>query len=337
MIVALAVVLSGCAAAQNPSSASRSPSASSSLSARPTTTASVRPDLAFDGKCESALTDSDVSKAVGATVHLMPPDADAMTWSVQQLGGIACRWADPSNAPLFWMTIIPAAAAGAQVAKQDAEQPYCYGGNVAAGEQDSCSFGVVVGLWWFSGVAYTAKNSYLHSTTAIDQLTAALTPRLPAATAPVPAASSARWSTNLDCSSVATRADVGSALHDQTLMVNPGNGPAEAGPGVYGAMAASGYLSCAWNTDGTNSVHAFTIKVLPGAAWVLDHGGVTSGSPVDMAGVSAALSVPNSSGAEPGLYVSDGTNLMIIEPNNVGTDVMTFAPVVKPLLAALAG
>lgn len=254
-----AAMLSGCAAA--------SPSASPSPgSATPTSTvaaAGARPDLAFGGACAAALTTAQVGSAVGAAVTLDPPAAFADQWTVQQLGGIFCSWTDGADHKLLWITIIPAAAAGAHVTKQNDGQPYCYGRDLAAGQSDACSFGTVLGPWWFAGVAYTAEGSHLHSVDAIAALTADVSPPLAGEDARVPVVHPATWSTSLDCAAFATAADLATVLADSALTGGNGNGGAELGPGVYGAQAATGYRSCMWQ-DGTGTgPNAFTIEVIP--------------------------------------------------------------------------
>ena len=335
MLVIISVVLSGCSAATSPSSPS--PSSAVAASSTPTAAAAVsRPDLAFGGDCASALTTAQVASAVGAEVTLDAPSAFADTWTVEQLGGIRCSWTDGSNHQLVWMTIIPTAAAGAQVAKQNAGQPYCYGGDVAAGQSDACSFGTVLGPWWFAGVAYTAEGSHLHSVDAIAALTADLSPRLMGEDARVPLSHPATWSTSLDCAAVAASADLASVLADPALTGGPGNGGAELGPGVYGAQVATGYRSCMWDDGSDTGPKAFTIEVIPGAAWVLTQGGLVGTHAVKAAGASAAVEAMVPGDRVTYLYVTDGTNLLILEPNT-SVDVATLIPVVAPVLTALAG
>lgn len=332
-VASLAVVLSGCSAATKPSPSSP-PLAS--VSASPSAAANARPSLALDGKCASALTESEVSAAVGATVTLKPSRAFADTWSVQQLGGIACTWANASKADLLWVTIIPAAAAGAQVAKQNDGQPNCYGGDVAVGQSDACSFGTVIGPWWFAGVAYTAEGSHLRSKDAIASLTSALSPRLAAADARVPSTAPGTWSTALDCDVVAKAADLATVLGDPALVGGRGNGGAELGPGVYGALAATGYRSCMWDDGSSPGPNAFTIEVIPGGAWVLTQGGLVGATRVDVAGAVSAMEAPVPGASGTYLYVSDGINLLVLAPNT-SVAVSSLTPAVAPLLRALAG
>jgi hypothetical protein len=277
-----------------------------------------------------------VGSAVGAAVTLDAPRASPDTWTVEQLGGILCSWTDAANHQLLWMTIIPTAAAGAQVAEQNGGQPFCYGGDVAAGQSDACSFGTLLGPWWLAGVAYTAEGSHLHSVDAIAAVAADLSPRLAGEDARVPVAHPGTWTTSLDCVAVATAAGLATVLADPALSGGNGNGGAELGPGVYGAQAATGYRSCMWD-DGTGAgPNDFTIEVIPGAAWVLTQGGLVGTHTVTVTGAESALTAPVEGASVSCLYVSDGTNLLILEPNT-SVDVLSLTPVVRPLLAALSG
>lgn len=328
MAVAL---LSGCVV-----TSSASPSGALSASPTPTVVAAdTRRALAFSGNCASALTVAQVGSAVGAAVTLDPTIAFADTWAVQQLDGIFCTWTDTSNHRLLGITIIPTATAGAQVAKQDDGQPYCYD-DVAAGQPDACSFGTVLGPWWFAGVAYTAEGSHFRSVDAIAALTVDLSPRLAGEDARVSSAHPAMWSTSLDCAAVATVADLATVLADPALTGGNANGGAELGPGVYGAQAAAGYRSCMCDDGNGTGPNAFTIEVIPGAAWVLTQGGLVGTYPATVPGASAAVEAVAAGAPVTYLCVTDGTNLLILEPNT-SIDVAAVIPAVAPLLTALTG
>lgn len=332
LLIAIGVGLTGCVAPT--ASPSVSPSASKSPS--PSSTPPTQPELAFGGDCGAALTLAEVGAATGARVTSYSEPANPIDWSVQQIGGLACYWQDASSYLLAWVTIIPAATAGDQVAKQDADEPYCYGGDVSKGESDSCSFGLEIGDWWFAGVLYTAAGSGLHSQLGIDALTAAITPRLQNEKTPVRFVTPGTWSTSLDCAAISARANLAAVLNRPSLIGEEGNGVPELGPGVYGAMTASGYRECMWTDVRDTGPSGFTVEVVPGGAWALTHGGIVGGTPVDVPGAKTSLKAAIY-GTDEFLFVTDGSNLLILESNYTTQDVMSLAPAVAPLLAALAG
>lgn len=260
LLIAVAAMLAGCAGAgAAPESASPEPSTT------PTEAPVTRPALVLDGDCDSLLTPEEVAVATGATATLSTAGKDALHAGVNQIGGLRCAWEDASGW-MTWVTVVPAASV-AEDAIASATPPHCYGGDVAAGEKDACSFGTVLGDLWFAGVVYTATGSGIRSLDAIDALSATVASRLDGQAVPDPYLPDGSWRVGLDCSvfdGVDVTPYLGAAVAPQQA-----DSPAELGPGVYPAARAAGYLSCAWYPEGAALAE---VVVLPGGAWTIESG-----------------------------------------------------------------
>ncbi|MRG61501.1 hypothetical protein GE115_16715 [Agromyces sp. CFH 90414] len=209
----------------------------------------------FDGDCDAVLSPEEVSTVTGLVVarQAVTPldDMGGGHAAVAALGGVHCMWLAADQGSVVSVTVIPASQAGDEVAAQSASQPYCYGA--------ACSFSVTVGEDWVAGVVYTADG--IDPADAADQLVALIAPRAaeqPHDFAPLEAA------TRVDCATLAADLDLPALLGVEGVTLVDGNGPAEAGPGVYGAMAAIGQGGCL--TDGAPHIE---LNVLPTGGWLL--------------------------------------------------------------------
>ncbi|MEL4318843.1 hypothetical protein WJX64_07510 [Leifsonia sp. YIM 134122] len=305
--------LAGCA----PSAESSVPTATAAapaprptpITAAPAVSVPAMPRAAFKADCTVVATDAEVSDAIGGPVVAEPYSGDVMPdWMVQSLGGIRCAWT-PADGIGAWVTVIPVAAAGQDIVDDAGDgEPACYGGEFDAGYQDACSFSTTVGEWWYAGVVYTAPDSGIDATDAIDELVADLGTRAAAHAAEVPANLDGAWTDTPDCDALDESVDTTPIGLDLEAVV--GNQPEEAGPGFWGAVAATGEQTCYW--EESDGVALATTEILPGGWWVIDRQSQDTGAaPVAIDGALRALRVPDADGsASETLYVTDGVNLV---------------------------
>lgn len=280
----------------------------------------VMPLSAFGGDCSVVATDAEVSAATGGAVTATPYSGDDMPdWVVQSLGGIRCAWG-PADANGVWVTVIPVAAAGQDVVDEASDgEPSCYGGYVDAGYQDACSFSTTVGDWWYAGVVYTAPDSDVEASDAIDELVADFATRSTAHPATVPTALDRTWTATPDCDALDEAVDTTSIGIDLDAVA--GNQPEEAGPGFYGAVTAIGEQTCYWeDADGAQA----QTGILPGGWWALEREALRPGAAaVSVPGTTRSVLVPEPDGSTSAtVYVTDGVNLVAargtLDPGQLG-------------------
>ncbi|MFE6257266.1 hypothetical protein [Agromyces sp. NPDC057865] len=327
---ALVTLLSGCVSV---ATAETEPPTPSIVAETPEPTAEpdplAPPALVFDGNCSTVLTDAEVSAASGGpVVSRADGPVDGVTIAVQQLGGIRCAWDDDAGLPQVWITVIPHAAVADAAAASGADEgsaPTCYGDDV----QGRCSFGRTVGEYWIAGVLYTAVDSGADAVEGIDALVDAFDARSDRP-APAPVTRPGAWPADQDCAFL----DAAAALGQPDLEATDGHHPAEAGPGVYAALRATGYRSCGWWS--ASSSFGLGLTTIPGAGWAVRTAAAESGAiatPVDGAGESVAVATSEESWA---LLATDGVNLVIATPYNRGIEPEELAPAVAAAIAAHA-
>ncbi|SFR87625.1 hypothetical protein SAMN05428970_3467 [Agromyces sp. CF514] len=322
----LVVALSGCAGEQATAS-NATPSATAEPATPSAEPAESGPQSAFGGDCDAVAPAEEIADATGVSAVLQPraDDGSASDWSVVSLGGIRCVWIDSAGNGA-WVTAIPVAAVAPEVVDAASEgQPYCYG--------SGCSFSEIVGDWWFAGVVSTGPDSGSPAEAAVGALVDGFASRAGAVAAVVPTAAPGTWSSVPDCATL----DLEVATVDDTgldLDASPGNGPAEAGPGVYGALSATGSSSCLWTKDAV----LVSTALLPGGQWVLDRLAARAGaSEVVVPGGSDALLLPDAGDASEvaGLYLTDGVNLVFGRSADLTTEQL--GAMLGSILAAVEG
>lgn len=315
----VAVLLVGALAGCTPAAATTPPTTPPTTLAaepRPTPTSAPAPAVAvptaplaaFGGDCSVVATEEEVSAATGGPVVASPYSGTYMPdWTVRGLGGIRCAWTAQSGDGV-WVTVIPIAAAGQDIVDHSgADQPYCYGGDSGAGFQDACSFSASVDGWWYAGVVYSAIDSGIAATDAVDALVADFGTRSSAHAATPPAATDGAWTETPSCEVLDERVRTDPLGVD--LEAASGNSPGEAGPGFYGAMSAAGQETCFWES-GTETLAE--TGILPGGWWVVDSAATTPGAEsVTLPGATRAIRVPDADGSGGVMvYVTDGANLV---------------------------
>jgi hypothetical protein len=287
------------------------------------------PALVFDGDCSAVLDDAEVSAATGGPVVARADGpVDPATIAVEHLGGIRCAWDDDAGVPQVWLTVLPYAAVADAAATSGADVgsvPTCYGDEV----QERCSFGSVTGEYWIAGVLYTAAGSGAGVVDGIAGLVEAFGAR---ADRPVPAPVErpGAWPADAHCAFVAPA----TLLGRPDLVATDGDHPAEAGPGVYAALQASGYRSCGWL--GEYSAFGLGLTTIPGAGWAVREAAARPGAiatPVEGAVDAIAVAISEESWA---LLATDGVNLVVATPFNRGIHPDDVAPAVAGAMAAHA-
>lgn len=328
VIVAALLLLTGCTADPAPE-----PAPTTTAPAEPPV-AAERPYPAFGGACERVLDAEEVRAASGTAAEPQPLAPYAQIWAVAALGGLSCRWGEGNDLVLS-ATVMPADAAAGPIAEQNAALPSCYAVDAPGGARDSCAFGVVADGWWFAGVLTAAPG--VDGAAAAEALGAAFAARAAGATPETVAAPEGAWATaHADCAALDGEVGAAELLGSPGLAASAANGPASAGPGVYVALGLTGYLACIWD-GGTGQVPGFSIEVVPGAAWALDDVLRLPGAEeTEVDGAVRAVRASPLVGAELDyLYLSDGVNLLILEPTYHSVPASALAPIVPALVAAL--
>ncbi|QTX05111.1 hypothetical protein [Agromyces archimandritae] len=291
-----------------------------------------RPYPAFGGDCAAVLGADEVRAATGVDAEVQSLAPYAQIWAVASLGGLSCRWG-AGQAPALSATVMPASFAD----EAGEGRTNCYDVQAEGGVSQSCSFSSIAGDWWFAGVVTSAPG--MPGTEAVELVTAAFAERAGDASPETPTVPAGAWRTDPEgCGELDAEVDAAGTLGSPGLTASRANGAAGVGPGVYGAMAESGYVACIWE-GGTGEVPGFSIEVVPGAGWALDDVmRLPDAVETEVAGADRAIVASPVAGAElEYLYLTDGVNLLIVEPTYDGVGAAALEPLVPGLVAALAG
>ncbi|HEX4058521.1 MAG TPA: hypothetical protein VHX87_09425 [Galbitalea sp.] len=333
-----ALVLIGSLAACAPAVPTTTSPPSASASAKPTAAPNTPPAVAFGGNCESMLETKTATAFLGAPVSLAaspivgPPD-----YAVTSLGGLECIWSDPTSKGEQFLDVFALRA--------DLEPPGdkpldCDAGSGA----DQCYFNVVDGGYWFSGHAIAVNGVTATPTPAAVASIEALL-KADAKTASAPPATKAvagAWTKPADCNALNTAAGIVAASGSPTLQANPLDTESDAPDAYYTALTTSGYLGCAYASDGTvatGKLQGFTVELAPGGAWAQKllssppEAGYTKAS-VSIPGTDAAYTFSDTQGIEY-IEVFKGVNWVAFEPFGGPISVAQLTPVIGGILKAL--
>ena len=239
------LALSGCASAATgvpaPTIAAAEPPSTPAAEVRGT------PEFAFGGDCAVLATTDELAAATGSTLEQQGPGPEAGVLAFRALGGIGCSWSvSAGQTGGVSLTALPFEVVGLPVIERvGGAEPHCYGSYVGDEVQEACSFGSLVGQWWFAGIVYTAAGSGLDPREAIGALGSSFASRA-AAAGPAPfVRPDGAWASVPECEVLDASVDMSQSFGTD-LTASSGNLPGEEGPGFYGAIEASGQRSCSW-------------------------------------------------------------------------------------------
>ena len=157
-----------------------------------------QPQLAFDGDCDSVVTQAEIEGLVGADVTPLSDVTGGSGLAVDVLGGLTCAWGGGDYASYVFLTVIPARGLDATIAEYwyPGGRPSCWGQN-EVGREGACYFGRVVADYWLAGVFQVETGTDLLPTDSIDGLAAIVEERArdhPATPVAFPRACGNRWS-----------------------------------------------------------------------------------------------------------------------------------------------
>lgn len=333
-ILALIGSLAACAPAV-PNTIS-SPAAGSS--AHPTVAPNTPPAVAFGGNCESMLQTKTATAFLGAPVTLAPnPIVGPADYAVSSLGGLECVWNDPTSNGNQFLDVF---ALRADLEPSDAKPLECDTGSGA----DQCYFNVIDGDYWFSGHLIAVNGVTATPSPAATKSVEALL-KADAKTAGTPPAANSvagAWTKPADCTALDTAAGIIAASGSPTLQANPLDTESDAPDGYYTALTHSGYLGCAYASDGTvasGKLQGFTVELAPGGAWAQSEltsppsAGLTNAA-VTIPGTDAAYTLSNAQGPQY-IEVFKGVNWVAFEPFGGPISVKQLTPVISAILSAL--
>lgn len=333
-----AIILIGSLAACAPAVPTTTSSPSASASSQPTAAPNSPPAVAFGGNCESMLETKTATAFLGAPVSLAPsPIVGPPDYAVTSLGGLECVWADATSTGEQFLDVF-ALPANLEVA--DDKTLDCDTGSGA----DQCYFNVIDGGYWFSGHAIAVNGVTATPTPAAVASIEALL-KANAATAGDPPATkqvAGAWTKPADCDALNSAAGIVAASGSPTLEPDPLDTESDAPDGYYTALTTSGYLGCAFGTDGKvakGQLAGFTVELAPGGAWAQklltapQAAGLTKAA-VSIPGADAAYTFSDAQGVEY-IEVFKGVNWVAFEPFGGPITVAQLTPVIGGILKAL--
>ena len=340
-VLVLIAATAACASAGPASSGSSNSSGSTPSGSAAATTPVATPAATvaaatqtFGGDCEKVLTIAAASTAIGATVELF----DRVEWGPSDyastsLGGLNCVWqGHKASAQQFIdLIILPAAVASDPSAKAlDCDTTAGY---------SECYFNLVVSGYWFSGRDSGKAGTNLAGIKAkTAQLVAALTASAGTAVAPTAAPVVAgAWTKPTSCKALGTLAGVVAASGSPTLKPSALDSEPDNPDGYYAALKTSGYLGCAWATNGTvaaGKLDGFTVELAGGGAFAKPFAITSDFTPVTVPGADAAYVQKDGTGIDY-LEVFKGSNWAAFEPYGNGMTLAQATPIATAVLSAL--
>jgi hypothetical protein len=309
-IVAVALLLSGCAASQ-PGRSSASPSSSSTAN---TVAALV---TLGDGSCEKFLPAATVARDLGSTLALNP-DFSGQSGQEVAIGGLGCHWyfgeqGDPASAEAN-ISIVPASIAPSSVVSASTSSSPC-ATNTDLGTQNSgCSVAGVLNGWWYEAKLFTFVSPTAQSANAqLFQST------INAALKSVHAPGAIETKTALTCQAVDASIKSGANLGHGTLSVqttHPDNDSAGVNSPLDFAITSIGETSCTW----TGTDFSFSLTIDPGSPSVFrtcgSRVGAQSGT---ISGVKSLVIFPPDEGSLV-LCASDGASTVELNAGGFSTN-----------------
>lgn len=274
----------------------------------PTPTATPAPPppegvVAFDGSCENVLSTEEVSQALGVAMEEFGPQWS--TGAAERLGGIECTWrnATPSPYPSLVVSVYPAAVVPAdELVEHEAQCAWEEGWAESAAP---CNARSIVGDVWISMSAYPG----LEDAATLDRLAESVAGRLSDFPSPRPEASTDAWWTLPACGVIDASVDIAAPFTASSQLLLPTKTS-----GIAGRVGA--IERCEWSLDeGRVNV---ALRVIPGGAAAFDTIASSENAVlVEVDGAVAATTAMDDDPWEkyfPVLAVSDGVNLLILQP-----------------------
>jgi hypothetical protein len=315
---ALILALAACAPATTTGSSSSSNSPSASASPKPVT----QPDFVFGNDCSSVVSSADITKDLGIALNLQSADPwlDESNFAIPSVGGIRCDWYDPTaaHAQDLDLIVLPASAASAS------SYPAFNCVSNAGPTLGDCNFNLVASGYWFSGLVQLAENTTnAQAKAAAMQLVTQLTATAAAAPpAPAVVTITGAWAKPASCAALDSAAGLSTILGSPNLTLESSDENIENGnpDGYTGALSASPYLPCSWQTAADSPTRSFTVYLYPGGAWAKPHLISSASTTLSVTGADSAYISPGIEGTTL-LDVFVGANAFVVAPN--GTDITT--------------
>ena len=335
-VLVLIAATAACASATPSASSSSTPASPASPAtpvATPTATVAAATQ-AFGGDCENVLTDAAASADIGATIEPFTAQQwGPSDYASASLGGLNCVWqGHKASAQQFIdLIILPSAVAADPTAKPlecDTTDGY-----------SECYFNLVVSGYWFSGRDSGKTGTNLAATKSVTaKVVAGLTASAATAVAPTAAPVVAgAWTKPANCKALGTLAGVVAASGSPTLKPTSLDSEPDNPGGYYAALKTSGYLGCAWATNGTvaaGKIDGFTVELASGGAFAKPLAITSDFKPVTVSGADSAYTLTDSTGVDY-LEVFKGSNWAAFEPYGGTMTLAQIAPVATAVLNAL--
>lgn len=206
LVLATALMLGGCTAAQPPVTPTETENAGSEVVEQARETGLVAPALPFGGDCAALMSDSEVSELFGAPLALSPVSYDsyAPNYAVELHAGLRCRWAgaDGVYSTGVSMVILPEGTvsydppSGCVAEDVDLIAPYCALDATANGTTLSGS------VWSEPATVESLQTASAAFLALFEERAAASTP------APIPLPAVGAWAKPTDCAAVVAAGDV---------------------------------------------------------------------------------------------------------------------------------
>ncbi|PRY68920.1 hypothetical protein B0I08_103125 [Glaciihabitans tibetensis] len=348
--------LTACASAadspQSDSPPTRTPTAQETTSPAPDEPEPIDPvgvRQAFDGRCDTILTDDEVGRLVGTAVEESKSVGapTPFTESPRGIGGLACRWwpADEELSGSLVLTALPAHSIAADAEAQAIMADGFSQLNECGAEvwESSCYFNLLTDGYWFHGAMLfspevSAETAEANINTTLSRISAVTAEAGDAAALVSPAARAGAWVKPIGCAGLVQAVDAAALLGIADLQpIDGGTGEGGEAPiGYVAARAAAHQSGCAWIVPaGANtSSPLVTVDALPGGSWIQDEIAALPGAQeLSGVGIERAILVTDpeqDASRAVTLHVFDGANWLSVR----GADTIIDASVL-PFAAAV--